>query len=367
MTVDNNLGSKYQDRVYVTWTFFDADGTGYIYGAYSSDYGQTFSKPVIVSTSSSMCPNSYGLPTPNGKCNENQFSDPFVGSDGTLYVVYSNFNNGLSGNEIGKPVLVTKYYDLPDCATYQGGADAGRACIPEKGSTTNSIFRATNLASGAVNPNDPSQVAVTIGSYINADSNENNGCTPQGFAGDGINLYDGVKTAGACNNKILVSVSNDGGSSFTGTNTDPRQMPLVNQAPAQQYADQYWQWETFTQDGRLAVSYYDRQYGSDETTGYSDFSLSGSSDLSTFGTVRVTSSSMAPESEFSGVFFGDYTGLTAAGNAVIPFWMDSRPTDLFLCAKTGKKGAPPSVCIAAGGNASLANDQDVFAQWTAMP
>jgi hypothetical protein len=271
------------------------------------------------------------------------------------------------GKTFGKPVLVTKYYDLPDCATYQGGADPGRACIPEKGSTTNSIFRATNLASGAVNPNDPSQVAVTIGSYINADSNESNGCTPQGLAGDGLDLYGGVKTAGACSNKILVSVSSNGGSTFTGTDTDPRQMQVVNQAPAQQHADQYFQWETFTQDGRLAVSYYDRQYGMDETTGSSDFSLSGSSDLSTFGTERVTSSSMEPETEFSGAFIGDYTGIAAAGNSVIPFWADSRPTDLFLCAKTGKKGVPPSVCVAAGGNASLANDQDVFAQSIPMP
>ena len=31
-----------------TWTFFDGDGTAYIYGAYSNDYGETFSSPVVV-------------------------------------------------------------------------------------------------------------------------------------------------------------------------------------------------------------------------------------------------------------------------------------------------------------------------------
>jgi hypothetical protein len=383
MAVDNNLGSPYQDRIYVTWTFFDADGTAYIYGAHSSNYGESFSKPVVVSTGNgTLCKNTFGLPTPHGKCNENQFSDPFVGPDGTLYVVYSNFNNALSGEEnwnqvlmtsstdggktFSDPVRVTKYYDLPDCATYQGGADAGRACIPEKGSTANSIFRATNLPSGAVDPTDPTRIAVTIGSYINLDSQEANGCTPTGFATDGLNLYDGVKTAGACSNKILISVSHNGGKKFTGTNTDPRDLTVVNQAPGQKTADQFWQWEAFTQDGRLAVSYYDRQYGSDETTGSSDFSLSGSSDLATFGTVRMTSSSMAPQSEFSGLFFGDYTGITAVQDA-IPIWMDSRPADLFLCPKTGKKGVPPSVCTGSAPNASLANDEDVFAQAMPLP
>ncbi len=383
MAVDNNLGSPYQDRVYVTWTFFDADGTGYIYGAYSADYGETFSKPVLVSTNkNSLCPITYGLPTPHGKCNENQFSDPFVGSDGTLYVAYSNYNNDVKGEDnrnqilltrskdggktFSKPVKVTDYYDVPDCATYQGGADPGRACVPEKGSTTNSIFRATNYASGGVNPNDPSQIAVSVGSYINAYSNENNGCTPQGFAGDGLNLFDGVKTPGACNNKILISVSSDAGKSFTGTSTDPRDMAVVNQEPAQNGTDQFWQWAAFAQNGRFAVSYYDRQYGSDETTGYSDFSLSGSGDLSTFATVRVTSSSQAPESEFSGVFFGDYTGLTAV-DVAIPIWMDTRSTDLFLCPGTGKKGVPPSVCVASAPNASLANDQDVFVSRVDVP
>ena len=57
------------------------------------DYGEHFSKPVVVSTTSSLCPNTSACRRRTGNCNENQFSDPFVGPDGTLYVVYSNFNN----------------------------------------------------------------------------------------------------------------------------------------------------------------------------------------------------------------------------------------------------------------------------------
>ncbi len=169
MTVDNNVGSPFQDRIYVTYTNFGADGTGYIFESYSKDYGESFSAPVLVSATSPLCTNTFGLPTPNGACNENQFSDPFVGSDGALYVAYDNYNNSLSsatdnhnqvllakstdgGATFSAPVLVGNFYDLPDCATYQGGQDLFRACVPEKGQSMNSVFRATNYPSGAVNP-----------------------------------------------------------------------------------------------------------------------------------------------------------------------------------------------------------------------
>jgi len=387
LTVDNHVGSPFQDRLYVTWTTFTADGTAYIYEAYSSDYGESFSTPVLVSSDSAMCANTYGIPTPNGRCNENQFSQPFTGSDGALYVAWDNYNNVVSGSEnrnqillarstnggvsFSGPVKVGDFYDLPDCATYQGGADPGRGCVPEKAATTHSIFRAANYPSGAVNPTNASQVIVTYGSYINSSSKESNGCTPAGFAGDGINKFTGVKTAGACNNKILISVSSNGGASFTGGagGADPRTQTTVD-TPAQAGTDQFWQWAAFNKNGKLAVSYYDRQYGDDETTGNLDFSLSGSSDLSGFGTTRVTSSSMPPPTQFSGTFFGDYTGLAAWDDAH-PLWMDTRDLDLFLCPGTGVSGTPPANC---GGTESggyqagmTANDEDVFTAGVGIP
>jgi hypothetical protein len=41
LTVDDQKGSPFQDRLYVTWTLFAPDGTGYIYEAYSRDYGES--------------------------------------------------------------------------------------------------------------------------------------------------------------------------------------------------------------------------------------------------------------------------------------------------------------------------------------
>jgi hypothetical protein len=381
LAVDHNVNSPYRDRIYVTWTQFASDGTAYIYETHSNDYGETFSSPVLVSGTSSLCNQTYGLPTPQGTCNENQFSDPFVGPNGDLYVAYDNFNNAVTGadnrNQIllskstdggqtfSAPVKVSDYYDLPDCDTYQGsGADPGRACVPEKGSSHVSVFRATNYASGGVNPKNSNQVVVTLGSYINQDSNESNGCTPDGFSPFGTNDYIGVKTAGACANKILVSVSNDGGATFTGGTTDPRNGTIVNQDPAQAHTDQFWQWAAFTKDGKLAVDYYDRQYGNDETTGASDFTLSGSKDLVKFASKRVTSSSMPAPTEFGGgsggQFYGDYIWLDTAGNDALPIWSDTRDPDLFSCPGTGTPGNPPALCTATENTGLQANDENSY-------
>ena len=382
MAIDDNIKSPFRDRIYVTWTDFAADGTAYIYEVHSSDYGQTFSSPVLVSASSPTCTNTFGVVTPSGPCNENQFSDPFIGKDGNLYVAWNNFNNQpTSGNNnnyqvllakstdggqtFSAPVQVSTYYDLPDCDTYQGtGADPGRSCVPEKSSSTVSDFRATNYPSGAVDPNNPNVVAVTFGSYINKDSNESNGCAPTGFSDTANPIYTGVKTPGACANKILLSVSTDAGGTFTGTGADPRTETLVTQSPGQRHTDQFWQWAAFTRDGKLAVDYYDRQYGNDEMNGSSDFSLSGSDDLTHFGQIRLTTSSMpAPtqfEGTFGGQFYGDYVWLSASDKAY-PIWSDTRAQDLFLCptSATGP-GNPPELCGAKETNGEVANDEETY-------
>jgi hypothetical protein len=329
-----------------------------------------------VSTNSTLGPNTFGAGTPFGNCNENQFSDPFTGSDGNLYVVWANFNNSLNtasdnhnqmllakstdgGATFSAPVLVGNYFDLPDCATYQGGQDLGRACVPEQGSQQDSVFRATNLPSGAVNPTNAGQVVVTFGSYIN--STDAGTCTPNGVSGTtGINLYNGVKTS-ACANKILVSASGNGAVSFA--NTDPTTLTTASSA-SQATSDQWWQWSAFSPDGKIVVSYYDRQYGSDETTGSMDLTLSssqsGGNQLS-FKQQRVTSSSMPlptqfPDARGNGVFFGDYSGL-AVSDGAYPFWMDTRSVDLFDCGTN-----PPAVCTAVEPSGIQANDEDVFTQ-----
>ena len=383
MTVDDHPASKFADRVYVSWTSFAADGTAYIYSAFSADYGESFSAPVLVSRDTSLCGITFGFPTPQGRCNENQDSQPFTAPDGTLYITYNNFNNTVSGTDnrnqvllarstnggqsFSAPVKVGDFYDLPDCDTYQGaGSDPGRACVPEKGGSSNSVFRASNYPIGAVDPTNSNRVVVTYGSYINRDSDEARGCTPAGFAADGINTFTGVKTGG-CNNDILYSVSTNGGAAFSGTTIDPRQLPVVTDSARQSTTDQFWQGATINANGALVVSYYDRSYGTDNSTGDSDITVSASHDRVSFAHKRATSGSMPPPTEFAGQFYGDYAGVDATTTTAYPMWSDTRTVDEFLCPGTGTIGHPPTVCAGSAPNAPFANDQDIYTAGVAIP
>lgn len=374
LTVDANPASPYRDRIYVTYTEFNL-ATGILtYESHSDDFGEHFSPRVLVFNNSPVCPNSFFGPA--GDCDAGIDGQPFIGPDGTLYVVQMNFNNFVhdandnrnqvllarstdGGRSFGLPVKVADYYDLPDCATYQAGKDPLRSCVPEKDPTTaSSFFRAINYATGAVNPLNRQQVIVAFGSYINPHSNEATGCSPASFAADGFNTYNGVKAPGGCNNDILLSISTDGAVSFSGGTTDPRRLLSVTSAPGQATSDQFWPWMAFGQDGTLTVSYYDRQYGTDESTGFSDVSVSTSSDLIHFSVVRATSSSMPPPTQFEGNFYGDYAGLSALDLAH-PVWSDTRDPELFLCPGSGTATNPPAVCTVsiAGG---FANNQEIF-------
>ena len=98
------------------WTEFAADGTAYIWSRTSSDYGETFAPRVLVSGPSPACTNTFELPTPNGPCNENQFSQPFVGPDGDLYVAWANYNNAAEppGPEEDQPALGDRAAQQPE-------------------------------------------------------------------------------------------------------------------------------------------------------------------------------------------------------------------------------------------------------------
>jgi hypothetical protein len=357
MGIDAYKGDPRTDRIYVSWTEFREDGSAPILLAYSKDHGETFSKPALVSNNSPLCEVRAGSNTAL-HCDSNQFSEPVVGPDHSLYVVWANYNNKVTGNEnrnqmllakstdggasFSAPVKVADYYDLPDCASYAGGQDPGRACIPEKGSgTKKSVFRAANYPTMVVDPRNANRLVVHYPSYINQNSNEHNGCVPQGLNPTfGTNLFSGVLTLGACNNDIQVSVSTNGGTSFSGTHRDPRVMPSVNRDDNK--TDQFWQWTAVTPDGKIVDSFYDRQYGNDETTGASDITVVSGEQH------RVTSSSMPPPTEFGGVFLGDYSGLALRGNTALPFWADTRDTGITSCTSN-----PRQLC-------RFGNDEDVF-------
>ena len=302
MTVDNHVGSPFQDRVYVTWTTFDVDGTAYIYEAHSNDYAEHFQRPVLVeqrqravrehlrhpdaaraaatrTSSRSRSPAPTARSTSSGRTSTTWST----GADNRNQMLLAKSTDG--GQTFSAPVKVGDYYDLPDCDTYQGdGADPGRACVPEKGPTSHSIFRATNYPSGAVNPNEPvagrrhvrlvHQLELEGVERLRAGRLLARRAQPVHRRQDRRRLQQ-QDPAQRVDERRRELHRRRG-------RRRPAHAGRRSTSPSRRARDQWWQWAAFNRQGKLAVSYYDRQYGDDETTGYSDFSLSGSSDLSSF-------------------------------------------------------------------------------------
>lgn len=385
MAIDANPSSAFRDRIYETWTHYSPCGaansgcvSANIYFAYSNNHGFSFSTPKAISGSSaSLC--TVGNATANA-CDQNQFSNPVVGADGSLYVFFANFNNAVTGSDnfnnilmvkstdggatFGAPVLVSQYYDLPDCYTYTGD-DPGRACVPTAPASNVSVFRAVNYPSGAADPTNANKIYVTFGSYINPDSNPSNAaghgqCAPNGFSPFGTNDYTGVGTVNGCNNDILMSTSSDGGATWTGQTTPPASGTVVSNESGQ-LSDQFWQWASTTPSGQLAVSYYDRQYNGDENNGSNDVTLAAWHP-SGFAHTRVTNIDIPPFTEFPdasngySVFAGDYTGLAVTSSAAYPLWTDSRDNENFQCPSTS---SPLGLCRVTNGSVP-GFDEDVF-------
>src|SRR5205814_985120 len=88
IAVDHNVGSLFQDRIYVTWTrFLFSAGTGAyvqspIFFVYSSDGGATFSTPISIS----------------GNVLYGQGSRPVVAPNGDLYVFWNGSTRHASLN-----------------------------------------------------------------------------------------------------------------------------------------------------------------------------------------------------------------------------------------------------------------------------
>ncbi len=106
IVVDTNPASPFYGRTYVTWSRFLSHTAEYaespIFEAHSDDGGVTWSAPQEIDGSGSFCDIQYDGPA--GECDENQFSVPTVGTDGTVYVAFENEQNSTlqePGEEFG--------------------------------------------------------------------------------------------------------------------------------------------------------------------------------------------------------------------------------------------------------------------------
>ena len=95
IVVDDNPASPFYGRTYLTWSGFVSHAAEYaesaIYEAHSDDGGRTWTDPKEISGSAPFCDIQYDGPA--GECDENQFSNPTVAPDGTVFVAFENEQN----------------------------------------------------------------------------------------------------------------------------------------------------------------------------------------------------------------------------------------------------------------------------------
>jgi hypothetical protein len=120
IVTDNNPRSDNYGRTYVTWSRFVAHGGVYaesaIWESHSDNGGKKWSKAQEISGSSrDLC--TFQSEGRAGQCDENQFSVPTIGRDGTVYVAFQNSQNQAlweSGETIDDQYLLVKSDDGDD-------------------------------------------------------------------------------------------------------------------------------------------------------------------------------------------------------------------------------------------------------------
>jgi hypothetical protein len=253
------------DRLYVTWTRFDATGSR-IHLSFSDDQARSWSPARVISGSAPFCV--FGSPA--GACSDNQFSYPTVSpATGALYVQFENFNtpdeNQIlvvrstdGGAAFQGPYFVTPVYDInfpragttrPDCTPR--GAQTGRIVY------TNTCFRSNAAGTIAV---DERGGAFADDLYIVTSDNRNG-------------------TIGSSNADVFLFKSTNGGSSWIGptrVNDDRSSLGGVSrdcgrptgtvgtfassQACRGDFGnDQWWPWVDIGPGGELNVAFKDRR------------------------------------------------------------------------------------------------------------
>jgi BNR repeat-like domain len=290
IVVDNSPSSPHHGRIYVTYTDFGTTGpTNEIKLYYSDDHAATWTGPVNVSHT-----NSVGNAYP-------QSSQPRVAPDGTVYVGFQWYPAGtyasardMMAKSTDGGVTFAPAATISAGPHLQGGLELegdqrGYFAIDAFCST----FRHRSFPIMGVDPANSNTVyAMWAGGNLE-----------QPYNCDGFNGF---------HSDVLFSRSTDGGATWSA--------PLkVNDDPPGK--DQYYPWMDVAPNGTIWIGWHDRRNDPQNIkhVWYMDRSIDGGL---TFGTdVRVGSFQSQPSD-----FIGDYAGLAAENDLVLPMWWDSRNT-----------------------------------------
>lgn len=333
IAVDNS-GGPHDGRIYVTWTRFNFAGQDYlespIFLAYSDDRGETWTEVgEINGASAELCEFQFDTTLDGGSlndCDENQFSYPVVGSDGTLYVHFFNSQNTDEWDPAGDfdhQILVVRVdpdsfaVDGPYQVTMVADGLTDYPLSPFNGRQTvcNGGWRLNAAGNIAIGPNDELYVVW---------SDNRNGDTFL-FPTFVDNLTGSCPGGLDTSTDVFLAKSTDGGVTWSA----PQR--LTGDPPN---FDNWFPWVAVGDNGWVWVVYYDRRVSGDNTLADAWVAQSRNGGAS-WRESRVSEESSDFLNGFFGTpsFIGDYNGIAVAGNKAYPFWTDSRvdgDTDVFI-------------------------------------
>jgi hypothetical protein len=302
MTADAWPASPFRNRLYVTWTKFEAGpGGAYlrspIWFASSSDGGLTWSTPREISGSGAFCTTQ--VTGPANQCDENQFSVPAVAPNGALYVAFENTNT--AAPDFRSQYLVVRSTD--GGATWQGP------------------FKVADLTDGVADyPVNVSGRQTLTGVQYRVNSAGNIALGPNST------LYlvwsdNRSGTATATNTDVFLSTSTNQGATWSAPIT-------VSGAPG----DQFFPWVAIAPNGTINVAFYDDGYDAAQTQLGVTLARSGNGGVNWSSTPVHTALSDPNRSRWfsaatngQSTFIGDYNGLAvdSTGRAHLN-WTDLR-------------------------------------------
>lgn len=333
IAVDANASSPFRDRIYVTWTrfLFNPSNGSYVQSpimfASSSDGGQTFTDPKLIS----------------GNVLYGQGSHPVVGPDGTLYV----FWDASTRHDALDSTWMVKSTD--------GGANWSKptavATVADILPLRNTAFRVNSFPAAAAAPNGD-LYATWVGEV------PNDGSTYAGTTGCAFFLVGSASVRAGCHSAAVWSKSTDGGATWTAPApvfaqgsqssegypvTNPDASTLNAPSPARPIEDVFpaaaaaangkvylgayrattvSPWQTCAAGPRPPVGRITcTTLGNYIHNARLDYVVR---DVTTNVTNTVSTHLINTRNGFGGGFFGDYTDITADTNGTFhAFWTDS--------------------------------------------
>jgi hypothetical protein len=337
IAVDNNPASAHYGRVYVTNTRFLFNSQGQylespIQLSFSDDGGKTFSTPQIISGfSTTLCSQPFVSPRNNGICNEDQFSTPVVGGDGTLYVAFENGEHAQTPAIFRDQYLVVKSTDggatfsSPVSAVFPifDGSTDYPINVDGRQTLSNSQFRVNSAGNLALDPSSGPGPSTTR-LYISFSDNRN-----------------GVLTSNPAtvvtNTDVFVVSSSNGGTTWTS--------PVLVPGGSGSQNDQFYPWAAVSNTGIVKVAFSDRSYDPSNIQ-YGETLSTSTNNGASFTSIRVDTGLSNPNdsrwftnggtTNGKATFLGDYNGLAIGSDGKAhPAWTDMR-TNAFPSPPPGR-------------------------------